>query len=176
MTDAACMSTRELRSADQLFGALYEEHHARLRGAAFQLTGSSDRADDLVSEAFARAWEHFGGFRGEAAFSTWIHRILLNLVYSLGRPRDLALDENMPLADRGRPGPHVRAEASEIGARIDLAITRLSPMQREVFLLRELDDMKHAEIAAKLKIAEGTSKVHYFNALKRLKEELNDLA
>ncbi|MEK8023863.1 MAG: sigma-70 family RNA polymerase sigma factor [Candidatus Hydrogenedentota bacterium] len=170
------MSIGSVSDAEEHFGRLYRENRDRLRGAAFRLTGSDDRADELVSEAFTRAWEHFGRFRGEASFSTWIHRILLNLVYSIGRAREFTLHEDLPIADEHRHGPHAQAEASEIRTRIDLALAELSPMQREVFLLREFEDMKHAEIAAKLGMAESTSKVHYFHAVKRLKEKLHDLA
>jgi RNA polymerase sigma-70 factor (ECF subfamily) len=155
------------------FGRLYVEHRDRLLRVASGLTGSSDRADELVAEAFARAFQAFGAFRNEASFGTWIHRILLNLVYDGGKRREEELPESVAGA-RSRD-PEVRAEAREIGARIDVAVGRLSRMQREVFLMRELDDLRHAEIAARLEISESTSKVHYFHAVRRMREELHDL-
>ncbi len=155
------------------FARLYAEHLDRLRAAAWRLTRSHDRTEDLVAEAFARAFEKFASFRGESAFGTWLHRILLNLVYDSTERATEEVSESLR-ASRGCE-PDARFEARHAAARIDEALGRLSRSQREVFLMKELEGRKHAEIAARLGIAENTSKVHYFHAVKRLREELHDL-
>lgn len=155
------------------FAALYRTHRVRLHRLALKLTGRPDKADDLVSEAFLRAWRAYGKFRGEAAFGTWMHRILTNLVYDMPTHREDELPPDLPAVSGS--SPHADAEASMVRVRIDEALAVLSPAQRQVFLLREIEGLRHAAIGARLGISESTSKVHYFHALKRLREELHDL-
>lgn len=155
------------------FAELYRTHRVRLHRLALKLTGRPDRADDLVSEAFLRAWRAYGKFRGEAAFGTWMHRILTNLVYDTPARREDELPPDLPAVSGSNP--HADAEASLVRVRIDEALAVLSPSQRQVFLLRDVEGLRHAAIGARLGISESTSKVHYFHALKRLREELHDL-
>lgn len=155
------------------FAELYRAHRVRLHRLALKLTGRPDRADDLVSEAFLRAWRAYGKFRGEAAFGTWMHRILTNLVYDTPVRREEELPQELPAVSGS--DPHADAEASLVRIRIDEALAVLSPSQRQVFLLRDVEGLRHAAIGARLGISENTSKVHYFHALKRLREELHDL-
>lgn len=157
---------------DAEFEALYRRHRDGLKNVAWKLTRSEEKAEDLVAEAFARAWEGFKDFRSESSFGTWIYRIVMNLIYDQKRDRSVPLEVEVV---SGRHEPDLIAEGREIGVRIDQALTRLSPQERSVFLHRELDGMKHAEIARKMGIAESTAKVTYFHALKKLKEELHDL-
>lgn len=154
------------------FENLYLLHREKMRRLAWKLTRSEDKADELVSEAFARAWEGFGKFRSESSFGTWIYRILTNLVYDLGRSKDAVLQIEV---ESGRATPEAFAEAREIGTRIDAAVGKLSQQERAVFIHREIDGFRHAEIARRLGITESTSKVHYFHALAKLREELHDL-
>jgi len=156
------------------FERLYRGHQARLLAVARRLARHEEKAEDLVSEAFLRAFNGFDRFRGEASFGTWIHRILVNLLYD-SRPESHAeIPETLP-AGVGRSDPQVLFEARRIGARIDEALGRLSPNQRQVFLMKEFEGARHARIAGRLGFSESTSKVHYFHALKRLREELHDL-
>lgn len=155
------------------FDELYRAHRPKLLKLATRLTGQADRAEDIVSEAFLRAFKAYDRFRGEASFGTWMHRILTNLVFDAKPRYEDELPEDGPRATG--PDPEVQAEASDIRVRIDRALTRLTSSQRQVFLLRELEGRKHAYIAAELGITESTAKVHYFHALRRLREELHDL-
>jgi len=154
------------------FGRLYAEHRIKLRKSAYRLTGSMDEAEELVSEVFSRAFEKYGNFRSEASFGTWIYRILQNLVFDSWKKRT----EELPEVIEAKPSerPDAVFERRVLAVKIDEALVRLTQTQRQVFLMRELDGMRHSEIASKLNIAESTSKVHYFNAVKRLKEELNE--
>lgn len=155
------------------FGALYEEYRPRALAWARRFGAQGDRADDVVSEAFEKAWKGYGRFRGEASFGTWLYQILRNTIFDGRVPRE----NELTAAHREREAlsPESLFEGRTIASRIDAAIARLSDSQRQVFLMKEFDGMKHAEIAARLGIAVGTSKVHYFLALKRLREDLHDL-
>lgn len=159
--------------ADERFTALYREHRDQVLAWARRFVGSGVEAEDLAAETFTRAWRNFGRFRGEAAFSTWLYSILRNLVYDRREPVQAELEAERHETERAPT--EALAESRFIGARIDEAIGRLSPQQRQVFLLREFEGLKHAEIARRLGISESTAKVHYFQALKRLREELHDL-
>jgi RNA polymerase sigma-70 factor (ECF subfamily) len=164
---------RSDRGAEE-FERLYRGQRPRLLAVARRLARNEEKAEDLVSETFLRAFTHFGRFRGEAAFGTWVHRILVNLLYD-ARPESHAEIPETFAAGAGRSDPHLLYESRRIAARIDEALGRLSPHQRQVFLMKEFEGERHAGIAARLGFSESTSKVHYFNALKRLKEELHDL-
>ncbi|RMH59582.1 MAG: RNA polymerase sigma factor [Candidatus Hydrogenedentota bacterium] len=168
-------ATEVVEAAAREFEARYRELKPRLFATALKMTRSSDQAEEVVAEAFYRAWRSFDRFRGEAAFGTWIHRILMNVVFDTAkRKREEEWEERSEKAEHHWE-PEVHFEAAEIRIRIDSALGVLTPLQRQVFLMKEFEGMKHREIAEKLGIAEGTAKVHYFHALARLREELDDL-
>lgn len=176
MTTSACFMVDEAGTGRETaeFERLYRGHQPRLLAVARRLARHEDKAEELVAETFLRAFKGFNRFRGEAAFGTWLHRILVNLLYD-SRPEPHAeLPETLP-AGAGWGDPQILFEARRIGCRIDEALGRLSPNQRQVFLMKELEGARHTEIAARLGFSAATSKVHFFNALRRLREELHDL-
>jgi RNA polymerase sigma-70 factor (ECF subfamily) len=142
------------------------------------LTADPATAAELVQDSFVRAWEHLPHFRGECAFSTWLHRIavnqhLMNERSGRRRARRVSLMTDLPdplengteSTATSAPGP-----SSDPALRMDIeqAIARLPEGARTVFVLREVAGYSHAEIAAQLGIAEGTSKAHLFRARRLL--------
>lgn len=147
------------------FEALYRAHAPRIHGLCRRLTGSASNAEDLTQEVFVRAWQRLRSFRGESAFSTWLHRLAVNVV--LGH---LRAHRPAPTVWEGdRPASH-RATA----LRIDLeeAIASLPPSARMVFVLHDVEGYRHEEIAALARIAVGTSKAHLHRARRLLREAL----
>lgn len=141
-----------------------------LRTAARLLAGHGD-PEDVVQEAWIRAFSAIGQYRSEAAFGTWVTRIVMRVAFDQLRTAEArrpprALDEARTV--QVIPIDH------ELAVDIDQAIARLSTMSRAVFVMHDIEGATHSEIAGELGIAVGTSKVHLFNARRRLRALLGD--
>jgi RNA polymerase sigma-70 factor (ECF subfamily) len=136
------------------------------------MTGDPALAEELAQEAFVRAWQKLGSFRGASAFSTWLHRVTVNVV--LGHRRSAARRET-PLQVVGDdfPGDAVAREAWPAES-IDLerAIAALPDGARTVFVLHDVEGYRHREIARLAGIAVGTSKAQLHRARKILRKAL----
>jgi RNA polymerase sigma-70 factor (ECF subfamily) len=145
--------------------------HARALARFLAAAGAPEAdLDDLVQEAFIRAFRAIESFRRQCQFRTWLLAIGGNALKDLGRRtarrRVVALDERL----QSREGdPHQRAEATETEERLRHGLARLPRMQREVFLLRAQQGLAYEEIAAALDTSPGAARVHYHHAVKRLK-------
>jgi RNA polymerase sigma-70 factor (ECF subfamily) len=156
------------------FEALYRRHCGRVYGLCVRLVdGDRARADSLAQDAFVRAWEKIGSFRGEAQFSTWLHRLTVNVVLGEHRllKRWVSFEETAEAADPEEPGAHPQATA---GLRLDLerALARLPRGARTVLMLHDIEGYQHEEIAELTGIAVGTSKAQLHRARKLMKEWL----
>lgn len=154
------------------FEELYRATVGRVHAVCVRLTADPSLAEELTQEAFLRAWQRLGSFRGDSAFSTWMHRLTVNVV--LGhhrarsrRPEGHAEPEEEALAAAVAPG-------SLPGEAVDLerAISRLPERAREVFVLHDVEGHSHEEIADLARMAVGTSKAHLHRARRLLREAL----
>lgn len=168
---------RDVRAAAKgdarAFERLYRRHLGRVYGLCWRLCGGdSSRADQATQDAFVRAWEKLDSFRGEAAFSTWMHRLTVNLV--LGEHRVLKRWTNFDDAmAAGAVEPSVHPQAT-LGDRMDLevALMKLPKGARAVMVLHDVEGYQHDEIAAMTGIAVGTSKAQLHRARKLMREWL----
>lgn len=161
------------RAADgdtRAFERLYREHAAKIHGMACRMAGHDD-AEDLTQEVFVKVWDKLDTFRGDAAFSTWLHRVAVNVILShrkaRGRRREtFTLDEDE--IRRAPVGP------AKVGAKIDLegAIGILPDGARQVFVLHDVEGFKHREIADMMDVTEGTSKSQLHRARMLLRDRL----
>lgn len=166
---------RAVAGDSRAFEALYRSHVNRIYGLCCRmLNGDTARAQQATQDAFVRAWERLGSFRGEAQFSTWMHRLAVNLV--LGEYRLLrrwVTFEDVAGADAPdeEEGDHPQ---QRVGLRMDLerALAKLPPGARSVLLLHDVEGYQHDEIAALTGIAIGTSKAQLHRARKLMKEWL----
>ena len=163
------------RSGDEsAFHALYEANVDRVYRLAYRMAGEADLARDFTQDAFLRAWERLDQFRGDAAFSTWLHAIAVSVALNGIRKRDRHRERERPLEDaalRARPGEGMDGEAR---GRLRDAVDELPEMYRTVFLMHDLEGYSHGEIAETLGVAEGTSKARLFRARAKLREALGD--
>jgi RNA polymerase sigma-70 factor, ECF subfamily len=169
------------RGDEVAFAALYDLHAARVYALCLGLAGDRATAAEFVQDVFVRVWERLDSFRGECAFSTWLHRVAVNVVLESersGRRRSLrvqiAADLRVVAGEATAPTPDTAATVTDPGLKMDLegAIARLSAGARAVFVLHDVEGFQHAEIGARLGIAEGTSKAHLFRARRLLREML----
>ena len=150
------------------------QRHARALARYLAGAGAPDGdLDDLVQEAFIRAFRGIAAFRGQCQFRTWLLTIGGNVLRDFGRRarrrQVVPLHEDLRAPDGD---PHDTAVAGEAEERLREALARLPRLQREVFLLRAQQGMEYDEIAAALGTTPGAARVHYHHAVKRLKAHL----
>lgn len=140
-------------------GQVFDEHGPYLIRVAHRLTGRRDLAEDLVQEAFLIAWKRREELVDPDGMRTWLYRVVVNVVRhrhrSEGRYGALLERFKHVLNPFGR-GPDRDLEAKDAGRQVHQAIARLSPKQREVFVLYELEELEGAEIAEILDIPINT--------------------
>src|SRR5499427_10605567 len=138
------------------FERLYRSHVARIHSLTRRMLGTHG-ADEVTQDIFVRTWQKLGQFRGESAFSTWLHRLALNVV--LERRRTFAVQR-----ERMTDDPTAIDFVTVAPARADLvvdfehAIEQLPAGAREIFVLHDVEGYKHREIGDLLDITTGTSK------------------
>jgi RNA polymerase sigma-70 factor (ECF subfamily) len=163
------------RSGDrEAFGELLWRHQDAVFTLANRLVGP-DLAGDVAQEAMLRAWRAVPGFRGDAAFRTWLHRITVNVAWTQRRRR--ARLETLPMEDDvPDPGatPDVAGEMVEVRAALRDAIAGLSPGQRAVLVLRDVYGWTTDEVAEELGITHTTAKVRLHRARKRVRALLEE--
>ena len=166
------------RGGDQAaFEELYHGQVGRVYALCLRMTADTGRAEELTQDVFLRAWTKLSTFRGDAAFSTWLHRLAVNVVLADRRSqgkrwaRLVGTDTLEPAqALTSRPA----AEPAPRGSNLDLeeAIAGLPEGARTVFVLYEIEGYRHQEIAEVIGIAVGTSKAQLHRAKKLLRKVL----
>lgn len=154
------------------FRDLYRQHAGRVYALCLRLTGDANAAEERTQDVFVRLWDKVGSFRGDSAFSSWVHRITVNVVLTERRASGRRELRVMPVAE---PEKLERPRGDSLaGLSIDLerAIAELPNGAREVFVLYDIEGYGHAEIARLVGIAEGTSKAQLFRARRLLREKL----
>jgi RNA polymerase sigma-70 factor (ECF subfamily) len=142
-------------------------------GLAFRMVGDHDLAEDVAQEAFIRAHRMLGEFRGDAAFGTWLHRIIVNLALDrksqYARRTDLAAAAHLESPD---PAPAETLIRKEHRLHLERAIHELPTLQRAVVILRHLEGLSTRQVGTILSCSEGTVKTHLFRAMKKLQKRL----
>ena len=153
---------------------MYDENVDRIYRLVYRMAGDDDLAQDFTQEAFVRAYQRLDQFRGDAAFSTWLHSIAVSVALNglrkvdRHRKRERSLEDAAHLAGTRPPvEPDVRE-------RIEDAVNALPEIYRTVFLMHDLEGYAHGEIAEALGVAEGTSKARLSRARAKLRERLGD--
>jgi len=156
--------------------ALYEANVDRIYRVAFRLAGDEDLAHDFTQEAFIRAFQRLADFRGESAFSTWLHTIAVSVALNgLRKVKRLRTRETV-LEDAESLGTVPRHADPDLRDRLHRAIDALPEGYRAVFVLHDVEGYTHEEIGQMLGIQAGTSKAQLFRARGRLREALADFA
>jgi RNA polymerase sigma-70 factor (ECF subfamily) len=144
------------------FAEIYRAHVGRIHALCRRLCGDAELAGVLTQDVFVRAWEKLAGFRGDAAFSTWLHRLAVNLVLGDRRTRlRRAARELVSAVDETDRAPLQRVDAS---MDLERAIAALPAGARAVFVLFEIEGHSHEEIAELMDLAVGTSKAQLHRA------------
>jgi len=165
------------------FGGFVRQHQRRVYRVILLLVRDEDAADTLTQECFLRAYQNLANFRGECRVETWLLRIAVNLVRDHVKNRRASFwkklvglddaDQATPIATP-YPSPErellARAEVKAVLASVEL----LSPQQKAVFLLRFVEEMSLAEIAAVLGLRVGSVKAQLFRALGNVRKTMKE--
>ena len=150
-----------------------------------RMVGNPAEAEDLTQEAFLQLFRKIHTFRGDAAFSTWLHRLAVNVVLmrlrkktlpqtSLDEPADNEDESSGPKRDIGAEDPLIEGSVDRV--RLERAVAELPPGYRMVFLLHDVQGYEHNEIARIMDCSIGNSKSQLHKARTRLREILQDAA
>ncbi len=174
------------RGDTEAFGALVEKYQKKILNVAYRMLGDYEEACETTQETFLSAFKAIGKFRGDAAFSTWLYSICMN--HSRNRLKERLQTNahsgpslNDPEAVEGAlssraagddPLPDETLARKELQEKVQTCINRLDADHREVLVLRDVQGMSYEEIAAVLKISDGTVKSRLFRARDALRIQL----
>lgn len=151
---------------------LYERHAPRVYRLIYRSVGDEELAKEYTQDTFVRVFQRLDQYRGEAAFSTWLHSVAMSMLFTglrkmrrlRTRERELAMAESYP-APAARGDPHLRE-------RLETELDRLPLRLRVPVVMHDVEGFTHREIAEALGIPEGTSKARLAEARTRLREAL----
>lgn len=152
------------------FERVYRAHLPRVHGLVRRMTGGRD-TDEVTQDVFVRVWQKLGTFRGDSAFSTWLHRLAVNVVIERFRSETLR-------RQRLRDGDDIfdtiaaPTRSRDLSMDFETALAKLPNGAREVFVLHDVEGYKHHEIASLLGISAGTSKAQLHRARMMLRRHL----
>jgi len=165
------------------FEFLYRLHGRRVYALCLRMVGNPADAEDLMQEAFLQLFRKIGTFRGESAFSTWLHRMTVNVVLMRLRKKSLptdSLEEAMePDAENSAPkrdvgAPDLRLTGAVDRVNLERCIEKLPPGYRSVFVLHDVQGYEHNEIADIMGCSVGNSKSQLHKARTRLRDLLQE--
>ena len=157
------------------FEQLYRRHVRRIHGVIWRLVGGVEaRAEELTQDAFVKAWQALPAFRGDSAFSTWMHRLAVNT--ALMDIRSRAGAEALETDDAVLEFHSAPATRRDLGMDLEKVVAKLPPRARAVLVLHDVEGWKHEEIAAELGMAVGSSKAQLHRARSLLRRQLGDAA
>ena len=178
LSEAAAIERAKQGDAEA-FETLYNLHKRRVYSLCLRMTANTAAAEDLTQEAFLQLFRKIGTFRGESAFSTWLHRMAVNVVLMQLRKKGLpvvSLEETMEGEDeapRKEPGADDPRLAGSIDRmQLQLSIKALPPGYRMIFLLHDVEGYEHNEIAEMIGCSIGNSKSQLHKARMKLRELL----
>ncbi len=155
------------------FELLYERHNRRVYSLCLRMTQNASEAEDLAQEVFIQLFRKIGSFRGESAFTTWLHRLTVNQVLMHFRKRGVRMEQTTEDGEtpvqvvQGTENPMQMPVVDKIA--LDKAIGQLPPGYRTVFILHDVEGHEHEEIARMLGCSVGTSKSQLHKARMKLR-------
>ena len=177
--EAEAIEKAKLGDADA-FQALYDRHKRRVYSLCLRMTANTAEAEDLAQEAFLQLYRKIETFRGESAFSTWLHRLSVNVVLMHLRKKGLpvvSLEETTQGGEEDTPKKDFGAEDLALAGSIDRlqlqrAVDDLPPGYRTIFVLHDVEGYEHNEIAQIVGCSIGNSKSQLHKARMKLRDLL----
>jgi len=189
LTTARKLKSKDLNEAEAIerakqgdaeaFETLYDLHRRRVYSLCLRMTANTAEAEDLTQEAFLQLFRKIGTFRGESAFSTWLHRMAVNVVLMRLRKKGLPLvpledtvetEEEGPKKELGAPDAVLAGSVDRM--ELQRAVEALPPGYRSIFVLHDVEGYEHNEIASLVGCSIGNSKSQLHKARIKLRDLL----
>jgi RNA polymerase sigma-70 factor (ECF subfamily) len=175
LDDERDLLERSRRGDLDAFEQLVRAHQDHIYALTFRITGNHEDANDSAQDAFVKAFRALRHFRGDAAFSTWLHRIASNAALDLVRRRPPQPLMEIPSGLTAPEGPEDVAQRREVQRRIHAALGQLPAEFRAAVVLRDLQGLAYDEIARILRVPIGTVRSRISRAREALRVQLTDL-
>jgi RNA polymerase sigma-70 factor, ECF subfamily len=171
---AALDSIRRAQAGDvDAFELLYREHAGRIFALCLRLqAGDSADATELMQDVFIKAWRRLATFRGDCAFSSWLHRMTVNTMLENARSDRRRVARVLPMDDTSLLPGAARSSGVELKMDMEDAIASLPKGARLAFVLHDVEGYQHQEIAEQLSVSVGTIKAQLHRARRLLRERL----
>jgi RNA polymerase sigma-70 factor (ECF subfamily) len=176
---------RVLRGEGDAYRMLVERHSRFVFRLAFRITGNESDAEDVVQDAFLRAFKSLHLYDSRATFSTWLHRIAANCALDVVRKRSRRMEtvvsdwkddegahEILPQVPSTGPGTDRIVYSSQVRDRVEVAMEELSPLERSAFVLRHCEGSSIDEVSSALGVSENAAKQSIFRAVQKLRRAL----
>jgi len=183
----AQLVARAQAGSPEAFDALVVKYSPRLYGLVYNMTANHEDTNDLLQDAFAKAYRAIAGFRGKSSFYTWIHSIAVNMTINFLKKRgkrrfhmslddvDLRIEDDKEFIElTATTNPVREADLAELQQRLNEAMMKLSHDHRAVVTMFDIQAMPHAEIAKILGISDGTVRSRLFYAHRQLQNYLEE--
>ena len=154
------------------FEALYRSHVGRVHALCLRMCGDAREAEELTQDAFVRAWEKLGSFRGASAFSSWLHRLTVNVVLGSWRAKGRHRERVVSIADVRDAADPEHEPKPRLAIDLESAIAGLPAGARTVFVLHDVEGYRHRDVAEMTGLAVGTSKTQLHRARRLLRKAL----
>ncbi|MBI4909686.1 MAG: sigma-70 family RNA polymerase sigma factor [Acidobacteria bacterium] len=184
VSDAALVAQTQAGDGNA-FRVLVERHSRKIYRLAFRLTGNEADAEDVVQEAFLKAYRNLGNFNGQSQFSSWIYSIASNHaldllksrkrrpVQSLTEEQESSGPQLTNLLASGTPDPERLASGNEMRQVIVVALDEMTPQERVAFTLRHFEGRCMEEIGASLQLTTGATRNAVFRAVQKVRRALH---
>ncbi|MDG9694913.1 RNA polymerase subunit sigma-70 [Streptomyces sp. Alain-F2R5] len=173
--DDELLAVRAAEGDEDAFEALVRRHAPGLLRLAGRMLDSPSEAEDAVQDAFVSAWRRLPEFRGQSAFTTWMHRIVVNRCLNMLRSRRPVADLDSvpePVAPDHVASPSRAAESHAAAAELGRSLSALSAEQRVCWVLRELEGLSYETIAETVGISAEAARGRVFRARRCLTEAM----
>jgi RNA polymerase sigma-70 factor, ECF subfamily len=182
MDDATAVA-RARAGDSEAFRLLVERHSRALFGLAYRMTGNEHDAEDVVQEAFLKAYRSLDRFEERSQVGSWLYRIASNCAFDVLRARrrresrfDSMDEPDAPEMKAEQPGPDRLAMGADVHHRVDIALARMSPLERAAFVLRHFEGRSLQEISDALDQDTNTVKQSICRAVRKARHVLAPLA
>jgi RNA polymerase sigma-70 factor (ECF subfamily) len=174
------LARRAAESDMSAFEEIYDRHHRRVYSICMRMLQNATEAEDLTQEVFIQLYRKIGSFRGDSAFTTWLHRLTVNQVLMHFRKRSVKMEKTTEEGEtpvqivNGTENPRQMPVVDRIA--LDAAIAQLPPGYRSVFVLHDIEGYEHEEVAKILGCSVGTSKSQLHKARLKMRKLLQKKA
>lgn len=167
------LAGRAQRGDEAAFAELYRRTSGRVYALCLRMSGDSEEAAELTQDVYVRCWEKLASFRGDSLFTTWLHRLAVNLVIETQKKRAKIAQREHAVDDLEAYGHHAREVMPDTKLDLERAIAGLPDGAREVLVLKDIEGYRYSDVAKMRGIAVGTVKAQVHRARRLVREAMD---